>query len=297
MKDGKKHEPRRMKHRIREEKKREQRIGLAVTVIILIVNITASGLFVNSMLGSSRQKQETSSTSEPKAAIVNQLSLTYPNQTFVQTATNTLAQAGYTTDYYPGEKVTVEFYRNLPTHGYKIVVLRTHSALVSTDKPPVTLFTSEPYSQTAYVYEQLRDQVGWVTYRFERDTPKEPTYFGISPLFVKDSMNGDFQDSVIVMMGCNGLTYTDMAKAFIERGAIAYVGWKDAVLASHTDSATAHLLQHFLIEKRSLRESVQDTFEVGCDPVNENLLTYYPLEAGGRTIEDLAREIRARTDH
>ena len=62
-----------------------------------------------------------------KAAIVDHLSLTAPNQTFIQTATNTLKQAGYRVDYYSGEKVNVEFYRNLPTHGYGLIILRVHS--------------------------------------------------------------------------------------------------------------------------------------------------------------------------
>lgn len=288
MKEKKKRKPLGVKHRVREGKKREERRGLAITVLILIAMVSVSGVFIYSTVTSLFQNQDTSPVSEPKAAIVDQLSLTYPNQTFVQTATNTLAQAGYTTDYYPGEKVTVEFYRNLPTHGYKIVVLRTHSALVSTDKPPVTLFTSEPYSQTAYVYEQLRDQVGWVTYRFENGTPKEPTYFGIGPLFVKDSMNGEFQDSVIVMMGCNGLTYTDMAEAFIQRGAKVYISWSNAVLASHTDLATTRLLQHLLTDQRTVDEAIEDTYrDVGADLTYSSRLLAYPREAEDYVVKSV----------
>ncbi len=288
MKEKKKPKPLGVKHRVREGKKREERRGLAITVLILIAMVSVSGVFISSTLTSLFQNQDTNPLSEPKAAIVDQLSLTYPNQTFVQTATNTLEQAGYTTDYYPGEQVTVEFYRNLPTHGYKIVVLRTHSALVSTDKPPVTLFTSEPYSQTAYVYEQLRDQVGWVTYRFERDTPKEPTYFGISPLFVKDSMNGEFQNSVIVMMGCNGLTYTDMAEAFIQRGAKVYISWSNAVLASHTDLATTRLLQHLLTDQRTVDEAIEDTYrDVGANLTYTSRLLAYPKEAEDYVVKSV----------
>ncbi|MGD8507022.1 MAG: hypothetical protein PVF15_10225 [Candidatus Bathyarchaeota archaeon] len=283
MKGDDKKKPRGMKHKIREEKKREQRLGLVVTLAILIAIVAVSGLLIHSMLTS--QRQETSSLSEPKAAIVDQLSLTAPNQTFIRTATNILEQAGFTVDYYPGEQVTVEFYKNLPTHGYELIILRVHSALVSAKEPPVTLFTSEPYSKTKYVHEQLEDRVGWVTYRFENGTPKEPTYFGISPLFVKQSLIGRFQDTIIVMMGCSGLTHTDMTEAFIEKGAKAYISWSNAVLASHTDLATAHLLQHFLKHKLALQESVQETLkEVGTDPAYESFLIYYPPEAGDYTI-------------
>lgn len=260
-------------------------------VVILIAIILVSGFFINSMLISLFQDEDTGSLSELKAAIVDHLSLTYPNQTFVQTATDILKQAGYRTDYYPGEKVTVEFYRNLPTHGYKVVVLRVHSALVSTDKPPVTLFTSEPYSQTKYVYEQLRDEVGWVTYRLENDKPKEPTYFGISPLFVSQTMKGNFQDTAIVMMGCNGLTYTDMAEAFIQRGAKVYISWSNAVLASHTDLATTNLLQRLLAEQRTVEQAIEDTHRaVGADLTYNSRLLAYPKEAKDYVVKGVATD-------
>lgn len=62
-----------------------------------------------------------------KAAIVDHLSLLASNQSFVETATNILEQAGYTVDYYPSENVTVEFYSDLPLYAraypYKSVLL------------------------------------------------------------------------------------------------------------------------------------------------------------------------------
>ena len=275
-----------MKHKIREEKKREQRIGLAVTVAILITIISVSGFFIYSMLTSSQQNQETSSTSEPKAVIVDHLSLTVPNQTFIQTATNTLKQAGYTVDYYPGEKVTVEFYRNLPTHGYGLMILRVHSTTIYGQ-----FFTSEPYSSTKYVSEQLTDQILKFSFYGE-----PPYYFGVSPLFVKYSMNGKFQNTTIIMMGCNGLKNTAMAQAFIEKGAKVYISWSESVLASHTDKATTHLLQHFLLEKQTIKKAIEKTMkEVGPDPSYESLLIYYPLEAGNYTIQNILGNIITNT--
>ena len=285
MKGKKKEKPRGMKHKIREEKKREERIGLALTVAILIVIISVSSFFIHSMLTSSPQKQETSSTSEPKAAIVDHLSLTAPNQTFIQTATNTLKQAGYTVDYYPGEEVTVEFYRNLPNHSYDLIILRVHSALSGERKPPLALFSSEPYHKMEHVNEQITAQI--VMVRFQPYQEGDPAYFGIFPNFVRSSMNGRFENTIVIMMGCDGLTDTDTAKAFVEKGAKVYVGWFGPVSASHTDLATTHLLQHFLIEKLTLKKSVQETFkEVGADPTYESLLIYHPLEAGDYTIQN-----------
>jgi hypothetical protein len=163
-----------------------------------------------------------------------------------------------------------------------------HSALVSAEDPPVTLFTSEPYSRTKYVYDQLKARIGWVTYRFENGTPKEPTFFGISPLFVEQSMNSRFQGTIIVMMGCNGLTYADMAQAFIQKGARAYISWSDAVIASHTDQATIQLLKHLVAENQTIKQAVTETMrEVGPDQVYRSQLGYYPFEVGDQAVEDI----------
>jgi hypothetical protein len=268
-----------IKHKIHEERKRQQRIGLAVTVAILIIIVSVSGFLINSMLN----QPSTNPTFQLKAAIVDQLSLTAPNQAFIQKATNTLKQAGYTVDYYPGEKVTVEFYRNLPIHGYSLIILRVHSVILKSTQL-VGLFTSERYTKTRYFREQITEQL------YEGHAGTTETYFGITPNFVKTSMKGEFNNTTIIMMGCNGLTYTSMAQAFIEKGAKIYISWNEAVLASHTDKATTQLLQHFLIEKLTLKQSVQETFEVGFDPTYKSLLTSYPLKVGDQTIEDIACE-------
>jgi len=68
-----------------------------------------------------------------KAAIVDQLSLKFPNQTYVETATDILEQARYMKDHHPSENVTVEFFRNLPTHRYNMIILRVHSTATNPD--------------------------------------------------------------------------------------------------------------------------------------------------------------------
>jgi len=282
-----------MKHKIREERKREEHISLILTVGILIIIIFFSGFLINSMLNQPSTNQAVSSTSEPKAAIVDHLSLTYPNQTFIETATNILKQAGYSVDYYPGEKVTVEFYRNLPTHRYRLIILRVHSALGEVGQPPVTLFTSEPYDKTKYVYEQLTDRLEGVA--FSEDWERGIIYFGIMPSFVRSSMNGRFNNTIIIMMGCNGLTYTNMAKAFVEKGAKVYIGWNDYVSASHTDMATTHLLQHFLNQNQTIGKAVENTMkEAGPDPLYRSVLLAYPDGALNYTILNIAANLVTR---
>jgi len=282
-----KNKPVGIKHNV-HKKKREKRIGLAVIVAILIAIVLISGFLINSMLNQPSTSQPVNSTAEPKAAIVDQLSLTCPNQTFIETATNILKQAGYTVDYYSGEKVTVEFYRNLPTRNYALIILRVHSTAAALEgeefvETGVSFFTSESYSQFKYVWEQLTDQLAIASYTM----PEPPYYFAIFPKFVTSSMKGKFQNSTIIMMGCEGLNNTKMAEAFIQKGAKAYISWSQSVSADHTDIATANLLQHMLIQKQTIEQAVENTMkEIGPDPTDNSFLLYYPTEVGKETIED-----------
>jgi hypothetical protein len=250
------------KAQIRAIKKRERRMATAIFLALILLIVIFSSYFTYNFLNQPQNQTTNLASSQLKAAIVDQLSLTFPNQTFIETATNTLKQAGYTVDYYLGEKVTVEFFRNLPRYEYRIVVLRVHSTATSAEKTqgPVTIFTSERYSSSKYVYEQINDQLVSVSFS-EDERIRGIGYFGIWPGFVTDCMNGKFQSTIIIMMGCEGLDNTLMAEAFIEKGAKVYISWNQPVSASHTDTATTQLLQHFLIEKLTLKQSVQETFK------------------------------------
>jgi len=265
--------------------RRKKRIPYVATVVIIasiLIIIVASVVLFKSVSDQPSSSQAVIPSAEPKAAIVDHLSLTYPNQTFIQTATTTLEEAGFTVDYYPGEQVTVELYRALPTHGYEVILLRVHSALREGTKF-LALFTCEPYSTTKYYIEQLIDQVGIVEYQLGGDA-----YFGISHEFILSGINGQFQNTVIIMMGCNGLEYTPLAEAFIQKGAKVYVGWNKAVSASHTDHATITLLQHFIVQRQTIGKAIEETLqEVGPDPTDNSILLYYPLEAANYAIQNV----------
>jgi hypothetical protein len=181
-------------------------------------------------------------------------------------------------DYYPSEEVTVEFYRDLPTHGYRLIILRIHSS--ATPCPPPSFYTSEPYSNTKFIYQQLTDQVISVAHYEEG-----PWFFGILPKFVLESMNGEFRNTTIIMMGCEGLEDDSMAKAFVEKGAKVYIGWSGSVLASHTDTAVTRLLRHLILERQPVSRAVENTMrEVGPDPTYKSVMVYYPLEARNHRI-------------
>ena len=213
----------------------------------------------------------------PTAAIVDHLSLTYPNQGFIDRATATLEQAGYAVDYYPGEEVTVDFYRGLSAPDYDMIIFRAHSTRFQEEwrsRPwdLVFLFTSEPYSEAVHVEDQALLRLGVV--RYQEDSDK---YFGIAPRFVTRSMEGRFDDTTILIMGCEGLSTATMAEAFVQKGASSVISWSDTVSAAHTDAATERLLEHLLVGRVSPGDAVAQTMaEVGPDPWFDSVLLSYP---------------------
>lgn len=220
-------------------------------------------------------------TSLGKVAFVDQLSFspTGANQAFIQTSITLLETAGFNVTYYKGQEVTVDFYMTLPLRRYSLIVLRVHSAVYESQ---VALFTSEPYLQHKYSFEdQALYQVAYSPYH-----EGDPTYFGVKPEFVREFMKGKFDNATIIVMGCNGLTYSSMAEAFIEKGAKVYVGWDGLVTASHTDQATAHLLESLVTKNQTIEEAVNEVMnEVGSDPEYESVFLYYPPQAGSYRIQ------------
>ena len=252
-------------------------ILVAVAIIIPIVVFTFLTLYRSDSDQEPPTPPVSDSTAGPRAAIVDHLGLTQPNPAFAEAATDLLEQAGYGVDYFPGEEVTVEFYRHLPTWGHELVILRVHSALGRVgDRPAdwVTLFTSDSYDKTSYRKDQTKQRLSRVSYYKDG-----PPYFGIMPGFIKSSTKGDFHGATIIIMGCDGLRSDSMAEAFVEKGAKAVVAWDGLVSSDHTDTATERLLQHLLIDGLTLQEAVTQTMaELGPDPSYDSVLRLYPSE-------------------
>jgi hypothetical protein len=236
-----------------------------LALILLVLEVSPCLLYPpQNQASNDFQGQTANAASKLKAAILDQLSLTFPNQTFVEVVTAMLTHCGYTVDYYPGEDVTVEAYRDLPSHGYNLIMLRVHSS-------DSFLFTSQMYNTQAYVYEQLTDQILRV-----QATKESETYFGITENFITQSMRPDFNNTIIILMGCNGLHSPNLTRALFERGAGAVIGWNGAVSASHTDLAITTLIQKLVVEKQPTEKAVENTVkETGPDPIYDSCLQYY----------------------
>lgn len=223
---------------------------------------------------------------EARAAIIDQLYILQPNQAFIEQATQELEDFGFEVDVYRGDAVTVDLYRKLPTYGYKLIVFRVHSGLLGVD-PRVTnrtwLFTAEPYSKTAHVIEQITDQV---TYAKTRDDA--PWIFAISAKFITQSMEEQFANTAIIMMGCDCFHFKDLAQAFIQKGASTYVAWDVSVLLDYVDDATTTLIEKLCSEELTIAAAVAQTMdEKGPDPDYGAVLKYYPRQSGAKTLRQV----------
>ena len=259
---------------------RWRRIAPLLLVMLSVSLAIAAALSAKAGWGLSSEPRE------PRAAIVDQLALTEPNPAFAEAATSTLEQAGYAVDYYPGEQVTVELYRQLPTHHYDLLVLRAHSGRFRTLDGNLTdlvsIFTNEPYDGTEYYPERAAGFVARARY-FETDPPSY--FFAIRERFVELDMKGKFDGATVIIMGCDGLRSNVMAKAFVSRGATAVIGWNTLVSAARTDEATERLLRHLVTDRLDVQQAVASTMrEVGPDPENGSVLQVYPPEAAASTM-------------
>lgn len=238
--------------------------------VILIAIIFISGVIAYLLLN-----QQPSQSFGFKAAIVDQLSGTFPNPSFNDNAKTILVSAGYTVDYYGPDQVTVDFFRNLPSKGYGLVIIRAHSTGWARFGDPVAIFTSEPYSRDKYMLEQLSDSVS------SGLLANNQAYFVVTSNFVRKSMQGEFPKSIIVMMGCTGLITSEMAQAFVARGASVYISWDNSVTVDRTDEATTALL-HSLASGKNVEEAVNAAMsKVGTDPVFSSHLGFYPEDQVG----------------
>ena len=193
-----------------------------------------------------------------KGVIIDQLyAFDQPNQEFVREVTDTLESYGFKVDLYQGDEVTVDLYRKLPEHGYKLIVLRTHSGIIEgqvSARQKTSLFTAERYSRTKYVKEQLREELAMATVSEE-----SPFYFAIDSKFITNRMEGQFNDTVLIISGGSCLYLHDLAQGFTDRGASACLAWDGAVRLDYLDDATVALIENLCIEGLTIDKAVAQT--------------------------------------
>ena len=221
-------------------------------------------------------------------AIVDQLHSIQPNPSFINRTTAALEVCGFEVDVYQGDEVTVDFYRKLPSLGYKLIIFRVHSGLLIKEGEMAEgtwLFTDEPHSRTKYVNERLAGSIVKA-----RTAENKPWVFAVGSEFVTNSMEGRFDNTVIIMMGCYCLYLDDLAQAFTQKGASVYLGWDGNVTLSYIDEATRNLIDNLCHKDTSIKQAVEKTMaEIGPDPDWSARLKYYPAESRDKTIKELTK--------
>ncbi len=218
-----------------------------------------------------------------RVAIVDQLGAHFPNPSFIETAEEMMRRAGFQVDLYGPDRVTVNMYASIPSHGYRLIVFRVHAGVnEEMEGSPVGLFTTEPYSEFKYPGEQLTDLVGSAQALYSPEV-----VFAVTPKFIREKSAVDYGGAIIVLTGCFGLYSQELPQAFVDRGASVVIGWDRLVDAEHTDEAMLLLLRMMLIEGMDVEDAVRATMEeVGPDLENESVLNYHPKEEGGLKLSE-----------
>jgi hypothetical protein len=252
---------------------------------IVAVVLVLAAIAIPSGCQQSSQDQD----AQDRAAIIDQLCLREHDPAFIAEATAILESYGFAVDIWQGEEITVDFYRELPKRGYKLLFLRVHSGLLlameeSGVKPleATYLFTGETYTTTKYVSEQLTDKVANALM-----VEDYPLVFAVSSEFIKDA-KGKFNNTVIMAMGCESYYVDDMPAAFMKKGASIYIGWSALVSLEYVDTVALDLLGNLCRENMTVAQAITQTMaEVGPDPYFRTYLKYYPVESGNKKIREL----------
>ena len=225
----------------------------------------------------------------PKAAIIDQLDILQSNPSLIAEATRLLESMGFQVDVWQGADITVDFYRRIASLGYRLIVFRVHSGVLlelEGDKvvelPNTYFFTAEKYVSSRHVPDQLADKVSYGI--MEENFPR---VFAVNSEFFRTA-EGDFNGAVILAMGCESYRYDDLPRAFLEKGASAYIGWNHVVTLGHVDKAILSLLQNLCAGGMTLEQSVTATMAaIGHDPYFDTYLKYCPETSGGLRVSEL----------
>jgi hypothetical protein len=267
--------PKGIKKKVADYKRRVKIVStLMASIIVFSLVFAGSYYLLSASIGGNPNTSQTqgsqpdqSDDSLLNAVLIDALYGGNPNLNFTTSARNTLQGAGFEVDVYQGGDVTVDFLERF-VGGYEVVILRMHSALSNNNE--LYLFTAEPYSAGKYVQEQY--------YRIVKEaypTEDSQSVFAVNWGFIERLMAEKFKGALVIVMGCDGANDSWMAKEFIDRGAVGYVGWNGSVLLSHSDSAVLYLIQALYVDKLSLEDAVEKTNSlIGVDPQWGSMLNY-----------------------
>ena len=254
-------------------------------LFILVILIT---LTVSSVSCSPRVTADNSGSLA--AIIVDQLYDSQPDENFINSITTTFTDYGFeAVDVYRGPNVGLELFLELPKKSAKVIILRNHSGLITIDNKiygGTWIFTNEPCNQVwQYTDERLTGKIAKASVNIN-----SPPVYAIGPKFVTDSMRGQFDNTIIIAMGCHSLHYDDVAKAFINSGASMYIGWTDLVDLDYSEEVIMKMLVNLCENNMTVNNAIEDaTTGAQLSQLDNEKLVYYPLESGDKTFQQLIK--------
>ena len=213
------------------------RIKVLAVAVIALVTIVYFGEFVTP-LGSNPPQSglcgpapntNASVSSTKRAALVDGLSSVYPHPQFVNGLRTIMNHTGYSFDYFSEGAATLDFFFNMPEQGYSLIILRVEGVNIRVgDSSPVAFATSDQTGGFQKVSDQVRNDVGIIQ-------ANGHTYFAMTPKAVSQLMCGRFSQTTLLVMACNSLSESSLAKAFVDKGASSFIGWNGSVTIAHDD--------------------------------------------------------------
>jgi hypothetical protein len=258
---------------IKHEKQSKERIRKIYFValfvgLVLVVAAVAYILVENESSPLVSEENEPANSGDGLSAVlVDALYSSLPNDEFTGSLTSTLESAGFDVDVFQGSEITVDFLKDMPS-GYDLVVFRMHSALHSDD---LYLFTAEPYSVNKYADEQY--------FRLIKEayaTETSDAVFAVNWGFIKRGMANKFNNTLVVMMGCDGSRDSALVDEFLNQDAVGYISWGGPVSIGHSDLAALQLIKYLYVDELSAKDATQNTnLKLGSDPEWDSYLEYY----------------------
>jgi len=209
---------------------------------------------------------------------------------FVQETRELLEGIGVEVEYVGVNDVTLGVYQDLAK--YNLVILRVHSGLLVREEEKeevVCFFTSEPLPENPDKYSEWFNKNYLANATLELPSGAKKSFIGVKPDFIRNCLNGEFHNSIIITMGCNSSINDSMARAFVnDRKALVYIGWTHDVTVNHTDSATLGLLKSFFEKNETIKGAIR---KVSVDRKTGAKLTYYPYDAGSLCPKEIIERL------
>ena len=132
--------------------------------------------------------------------------------------------------------VTVNSFKEISGH-YSLIILRLHSTC---QRNVTWMFTGEQYFPRKYILEQLAFEV-----HSAKANNMSDSLFVVSSYYIEHYLSNKIESECVILMGCNGLTNSDMGEAWIKAGANSFVSWNGEISLQETDYYTLKLIDTY----------------------------------------------------